>query len=231
MYGPDNALFRGAIIIPMKVLLVLVFFFCISSWSWGQKPISLNKSYAEGDTTTQQLRFNVGKIVISGLVKLRIGFIPDADSGKTDQDLRVGLEVKLDNKTKARLPKRLIGNIEGESFVTMSNAQFAAKVFPFDSVGYWFEVRDFNLDGVPDLAAIGDLGFHSSPVNYYVWVNLNGQFVYWDRISDRPSYPLGNIKNRIIELGPKDNDRRPTYKKYRVTKDTILEPYYYRSKK
>ena len=224
MYGPDNALFRGAIIINMKVLLVLVFIFCFSSVSWGQNPVSQNNSYAEGDTATQILRFNVGKIVISGIVKLRIAFIPDADSGKTDQDLRVGLEVHLDKKTKAKLPQRLIENLEGEAYVTMTNAQFDAKVFPFDSVRYWFEVLDFNLDGVPDLAAIGDLGFHSSPVNYYVWVNLNGQFVYWDRISDRPSYPVGTSKNRIINLGPKGNIGRLTFKKYRILKDTVLVP-------
>ncbi len=208
----------------MKVLLVLVLFFCISTGCWGQNSVSQNNSYSEGDTSTQLLRFNAGKIAITGIVKLRIAFIPDADSGKTDQDLRVALEVHLDKKTKAKLPKRLVENIEGEAFVTMTNAQFAAKVFPFDSVGYWFVVRDFNLDGVPDLAAIGDLGFHSSPVNYYVWVNLNGRFVYWDKISGRPSYPVGTRKNRIIDLGPKGSVGRLAFKKYRILNDTVLVP-------
>ena len=224
MYGPNNALFRGALIIPMKVLLVLVFCFFLATSSWGQNPVSQNKSYSEGDTTTQKLSFKVGKTRISGWVKLRIAFIPDADSGKTEQDLRVGLEVHLDKKTKAQLPQKLIKYLEGEAFVTMTNAQFEAKVFPFDSVGYWFEVRDFNMDGVPDLAAIGDLGFHSSPVNYYVWVNLNGQFVYWDKVSDRPSYPIGSRKKRIIDLGPKGSVGRLAFKKYRVEKDTVLVP-------
>ncbi len=183
-----------------------------------------NITYAEGDTTKQILSFKVGKVLIHGWVKLRISFIPDVDSGKTDQDLRVGLEVHLDKMTKAKLPKKLIEYLEGEAFVTMTNAQFAAKVFPFNSVGYWFVVRDFNMDGVSDLAGIGDLGFHSSPVSYYVWVNLNGRFVYWDKISDRPSYPIGNRKNRIIDLGPKGSVGRLVFKKYRVVKDTVLVP-------
>jgi hypothetical protein len=114
-----------------------------------------------------------------------------------------------------------------EKRIELTEKEVLSKTLKTKDLFYVFTVEDFNADGVPDFAFVGDPGFHGSPESYYIWLNLKGKLVYWHQLSDQPSY-VHDEKKRIISVStsvPNEPYLNSDY--YQVTNDTTLIPIEY----
>jgi hypothetical protein len=124
---------------------------------------------------------------------------------------------------KDAVPKKMADGFTDRAIIEITEDYVNRKMLRTTDMYYFFTVKDFNLDSKPDFAFIGDLGYHSSPVKYYVWVNIKDKFVYWHNLSGTPSETEDSARRIVNIITANDNGQlKPNY--YRVEKDTVLVP-------
>lgn len=206
------------------VILLLVINMACYGQSYKKTTPVLNpykgKPFKPGDIKTLNLQVPVGKIIIG--LTLKYTLLDDPDGTYYDFGHRYKAQINqavLTSSNKSIIPQELINGFT-DITVELTEAEIRKNTITATSMYYWFTVQDFNLDGKPDFAFIGDLGYHSSPVNYYVWVNINGTLVYWYTLSGVVSYVEDSVK-RIICIHSLQSGNF-TKRSYKVEKDTVL---------
>lgn len=180
------------------------------------------KAYKPGDIKTLNLRIPIGKIVVKAMLKYTLLEDPDGMFYSFGHRYKAQINnVVLTSNCKRKIPQEFI---DGFSDITieLTDKEIRMSEFQTTEMYYWFKVQDFNLDGKPDFAFIGDLGYHSSPVNYYVWINMDDNLVYWHNLSGVVS-EIMDAKKRVISINLWRNENQVN-KSYKIEKDTILIP-------
>jgi len=182
------------------------------------------RPYRPGDVRSLHLQVPVGNITIN--VALKYTLLDDADGlfysygGRYKAEINKAVLIPGPG-SKSKIPQAIINGFSDKT-IELTDSEIRKSTISTTSMYYWFTVQDLNLDGKPDFAFIGDLGYHSAPVNYYVWVNINDNLVYWHNLSDVVSY-VEDSAQRKITIHSMQNDGI-VIKSYQVAQDTFLIP-------
>lgn len=90
-----------------------------------------------------------------------------------------------------------------------------------ESIHWWVTVRDFNLDGVPDIGLTHDLGIRNTSSE--VWVNIKGKFYRWYGLSGQPIWDRDE-KKRMLQTGWYMGGGQETTQWYKIDGDTTMIP-------
>jgi hypothetical protein len=181
-----------------------------------------DKPFKPGDIKTLHLQIPVEKIVIGITIKYELLDDPDGMFYSFGHRYKAQINSAiLTSGNKNIIPRQLIDGFSDKT-IELTDREIRKKTVQTTSMFYWFTVQDFNLDGKPDFAFIGDLGYHSAPVNYYVWVNINDKLVYWYNLSGVVSATKDSTK-RIISIETVQNGNIAPAN-YKIEKDTFLIP-------
>ncbi len=117
--------------------------------------------------------------------------------------------------------KEILGTL-ADTRLELTEQEVMSKTLRVTELYYWFTVKDFNLDGKPDLAIIEDKGYHSNLIYNYVWVNIGNKLEYWMGLSGRASH-TANKKERIVCIEQEEDWKLGHgWEYYKVVKDTAL---------
>ncbi len=109
-----------------------------------------------------------------------------------------------------------------ERTIQLTEAEVKAKYIRTSSISYWFDVDDFNMDGVPDFSYVIDYGFHGDPLGHSVFVNLKRKLYRWRGYTNEGG-ETEDAKKRILRLLT-ERQGKPSSNYYKVTGDTTLVP-------
>ena len=181
-----------------------------------------NKPFKPGQGRTMKLCIPVGKLTLNYTIRYTLLDDPDGMFYSFGQRYKAHIDTAiLTGSNKDQVPAAITDGFQ-DRIIELTEQEIMQKYIRTTSLYYLFTVRDFNLDGKPDFAFIGDLGYHSSDVNNYVWVNINGKLVYWHNLSDVPSHTASRAQRRVsIFLSDKGSIVPLLYK---IKGDTTLIP-------